>query len=267
MKLSSVRLHLRLWRRFVLLSVVREMQHRGHFAAMVVSSLMLLVLALVPVWLLYGFTDRIAGWQQAEMIVLVGIYRLVDGLLITFIAPNMQRLGGYIQQGDLDLILTRPVSSQFYVSLRWLNPAEAINIVIGLAVIVIGLRQGGIAPTPGEIATAVVLVVCGLVLVSCAWSACVYIVFWLTSVEPVWGLFQDIWQAGKYPVGFFPPVVRAFFTVLVPTAFATTFPAQALTGGVSPWLLPAGVGLCVVALLMTRAYWHYALRFYASASS
>jgi ABC-2 type transport system permease protein len=263
----DLRRHLRVWRRFVALAVVREMQHRGHFAAITVSSLMLLVLALVPVWLLYGFTDRIAGWTQAEMVVLVGVYRLVDGVLNTFVAPNMQRFSAYIQRGDLDLVLTRPVSSQFYVSLRWMNPAEAINVVIGLAVAVIGLRQGGIAPSPAGVVAALVLVACGTVLVSCAWSACVYLVFWLSSVEPVWSLFQDVWVAGKYPVTFFPPIVRAFFTVLVPTAFATTFPAQALVGEISAWLLPAGIGLTVVALLLTRAYWRYALRFYASASS
>ena len=264
---ESMRLHLRLWRRFAALAVVREMQHRGHFAAMTVSSLLLLVLALVPVWLLFGFADRIAGWTQAEMIVLVGVYRLVDGLLITQIATNMNRLGSLIEQGDLDLILTRPVSSQFYVSLRWLNSAEAVNILIGPVVIGIGLWQGGIAPSVGGIVAALILVGCGVVLLSCAWSACVYSVFWLMSIEPVSMLFHDIWQAGKYPVTFFPPAVRAFFTVLVPTAFATTFPAQALTGGLSPWLVPAGVGLTVLALLLVRAYWRYALRFYASASS
>ena len=265
--LRSLQVYLRLWRRFVVLAVVREMQHRGHFAAMAVSSLMLLGLALVPVWLLYGFTDRIAGWSQAEMVVLVGIYRCVDGLLTTQIAPNMERLGWYITHGELDLVLTRPVSSWFYVTLRWLNPAEAVNILVGLAVVAIGLWQGGIEPSPVGVVASVVLVGCGTVLVSCAWSASVYIVFWLTSVEPVHRLFHDVWQAGKYPVGFFPPVVRAFFTVVVPTAFATTFPAQALTGGVPVWLPLAGVALSAVALLLTRAYWRYALRFYASASS
>ena len=264
---ESMRLHLRLWRRFVALAVVREMQHRGHFAAMTVSSLLLLVLALVPVWLLFGFADRLAGWTQAEMIVLVGVYRLVDGLLVTQIGPNMTRLGSLIEHGDLDLVLTRPVSSQFYVTLRWLNPAEAVNILIGPAVIGIGLWQGGIVPSFGGIVAALILIACGIVLVSCAWSASVYSVFWLMSVEPVSMLFHDIWQAGKYPVTFFPPIVRAFFTVLVPTAFATTFPARALTGGISPWLLPAGIGLTVFALLLVRAYWRYALRFYASASS
>jgi len=61
--------------------------------------------------------------------------------------------------------------------------------------------------------------------------------------------------------------VRLVFTALVPLAFATTFPAQAITGGISWWLVAASIGFALAAVVLIRLFWLYAVRRYSSASS
>jgi ABC-2 type transport system permease protein len=61
--------------------------------------------------------------------------------------------------------------------------------------------------------------------------------------------------------------LRAFFTFVVPVAFLTTVPAEAILGrATGPWLL-AGGAVAAGSLVVSRWFWQFALRFYTSASS
>src|SRR6476646_3116459 len=113
--LHALARHGRLWARFLAQAIARETQFRAQFSATVGVGLIQLVLALIPVWLLFDYATTINGWSRADVLALVGLYQIISGLLASFVAPNMNRLSTAIRQGDLDLILIRPVSSQFYV--------------------------------------------------------------------------------------------------------------------------------------------------------
>lgn len=262
-----VRRHWRYWRRCLTQAVVRETHYRVHFLATVGVGLAQLVLALVPILLLFGYTDTVNGWSGAEVVALVGLYQTVVGLMSTFVAPNMARMTRYVAEGELDQVLLRPVSAQFSVTLRWIQPAELANVVTGLLVLAGGLYRAGVTPDAAGVAQAVVLFGCGLVLLTCVWSALVYLAFWLTSVQPIAMLMYDLLRTGQYPVSFFPAAVRAFLTFALPVGFATTFPMQALAGVGSWSRVTVGLALAVAAVVLLRVYWRFALRRYSSASS
>jgi ABC-2 type transport system permease protein len=259
--------HLRLWRRFLSQAIVRETHYRAHFVTTLVVGLVQLGLALVPILLLYGYTDDIRGWSRAEVITLVGLYQIVTGLLAAFVAPNLMRMTAYITSGELDGVLVRPVSSQFYLTLRWINVAELGNVASGVLILAFGLIRSGAGPNPLEILQAVLLTACGTVLLATAWCAMTFTAFWLQSVNPIAFLYNNLLESGRYPLAFFPNAVRAFLTFAFPVAFASTFPAQALRGDLG-WLPVAeGLGLTVIAVALVRAQWRYGLRSYSSASS
>jgi ABC-2 type transport system permease protein len=259
--------HLRLWRRFFAQAVVRETHYRAHFFTTMLVGLVQLGLGIVPILLLFGYTDEVRGWSRADVILLVGIFQIVTGLISAFVAPNLNRMTTYITEGELDVVLVRPVSSQFYLTSRWINVAELSNVVTGVLVLVLGLVQSGASPHALEVLQAVVLAACGLVLLVCVWSALSFLAFWLQSVSPIAYIYLNIVEAGRYPLVFYPTAVRAFLTFAFPVAFASTFPAQALAGDLGWGLVAGGAGLAVVAVALLRAFWRLGLRSYASASS
>jgi ABC-2 type transport system permease protein len=263
----AVRRHFRLWRRFAAQSLVREMHFRTQFITQIVVGVVQLVLSLVPVLLLFSYTDEVNGWSGGEVIALGGIYQIVFALLAIAIETNMGRISGYIRQGELDLILVRPVSSQFYVMLRWLQPGEVFTGLTGVGVVIIGLARAGASPTMVEIVQATILIGCGAILLACCWAAAVFVAFWITTVGPMEMVFRDFLEAGKYPVAFYPFAIRLFLVAILPVGFATTFPTEALVGEGSWTIVQLGIALCAVALYGLRAYWRFAVRFYASASS
>jgi ABC-2 type transport system permease protein len=116
------------------------------------------------------------------------------------------------------------------------------------------------------IQTLLMLVASGLLL---------YSLWFLVSTTSIW--FVKTWNAtevlraalssGRYPISAFPTAVRRFFTIVLPVAFLTTVPAEAMLGRLTlPWLLLSLMVACI-GLALSRAFWQFALRFYTSASS
>lgn len=259
--------HLRLFRRFVVQAAVRETHYRANFLATLAVGFVQLGLGLVPVLLIFSYTDEVRGWSRFETLALVGLYQVVTGLIATVVQPNMWRMQEYIVRGNLDGILLRPVSGQFLTMFRWINLAELGNVATGLGLFSIGLLLADTAPGAGQVVQAVLLLGSGLVLVSCAWAALSYLAFWTQQTSGTNMLVPGIMEAGRYPLAFFPAAARAFLIFAVPMGFATTFPVRALVGGISWWWVALGIGSCVVAVALLRVYWRLAVRSYASASS
>ncbi|HZX02581.1 ABC transporter permease [Kribbella sp.] len=260
-------LHLKLWRRFFLQALVRETHYRAHFLTTLLVGLVQLGLGVVPTLLLFGFTSEVHGWSRAEVIALVGVFQIVTGLIATFVAPNLNRMTTYLTEGELDGVLLRPVSSQFYLTFRWINVAELTNVASGIVVLVIGLVQTGISFGPRQVVQAFVLMCCGLVLLTSVWSALSFLAFWLQSVNSIGIVFLSLVEAGRYPLVFFPVAVRTFLTFAFPVAFATTFPVRALAGDLGWSPVALGVGLSVLAVLLVRVVWRRGVLTYSSASS
>ncbi len=258
--------HLRLWRQFWITAFVREAAFRANFFVSAFSALTQVALALITFALIFQFVPSIAAWTQAQVLLVVGIYRIVDGIVSAQIAPNMRAIDGYVEKGDLDLLLMRPVASQLLISTRLVQLPELINIPIGLALVAYAGAQAGVVWSITGIGAAAVFLLCGIVVLYALWFMLMTLAVWLTW-SPFEGIFYSLFDTARYPVDFFPGGVRALLTFVVPAAFATTFPAEALLGRADPRMLPVGLALAAGALLASHLFWNYALRRYSSASS
>jgi ABC-2 type transport system permease protein len=73
--------------------------------------------------------------------------------------------------------------------------------------------------------------------------------------------------AGRYPVTAYPAGLRSFFTLVLPVAFLTTVPAEAILGRANSRWVVGSLVVAGVSLLFSRLFWRLALRSYTSASS
>ncbi|MGC4189821.1 MAG: ABC-2 family transporter protein [Thermomicrobiales bacterium] len=265
---AAVRRHARLWRAFVAISLVREVQFRANALATIFVGIAQLVVSLVPILLIFSFAGEVNGWSQADVLVVAGFQQAMAGLLAAFIGPNMQRMTNYVAGGHLDMLLIRPMNAHWLSATRWVSPAELFRVASGFGLVVIGLIHRGAMPSLLGIGQAFVLFGAGFVLVACAWSVVATCAFWTSSMSAGSLVFGDLMEAGRYPVAFFPRAIQVFLTAVVPWAFASTFPAEALTHGLSQWwIVPVAVAFSGLAVAGCHAFWNVAIRRYASASS
>jgi ABC-2 type transport system permease protein len=263
--------YLRLWRRFLITAFVREAEYRFNFAVSVAEGTAQLVLAVLTVLLIYQFTPEVAGWTRGDLIMLTGIYRLVESLIALQIAPNLLSVPEYIRSGEMDFLLLRPVSSQFLVSLRRVTLPEVANALVGLALALYARSYLDVHIVPGNTALGIVhtvlFVTCGLIMLYAVWFVIVTLSFWVIQVSTLDTLFYSLFETGRYPVTFFKGFVRTLLVWIFPVAFATTFSTRALAGETDTRLALVAVALASLALYLSHRFWNFAVRHYSSASS
>ena len=111
------------------------------------------------------------------------------------------------------------------------------------------------------------LLFAALVILYSLWFVLAALSIWFVKVWNATEVLRYTLVAGRYPVSAYPPALRLLFTFVLPVAFLTTVPAEALLGrGSAIWAFGSllAAGLCLVA---SRLLWRYAQRFYTSASS
>ena len=82
-----------------------------------------------------------------------------------------------------------------------------------------------------------------------------------------WEVLRALLAAGRYPITAYPVILRFIFTLLLPVAFLTTVPAEAVLGELNLITILSGFLLSSLFLILSRRFWIIALKHYTSASS
>lgn len=259
--------HLRLWRQAFVQAVARDLQFRAQAVTTMVTSVLDLGLSLIPVLVLVGFGGTRAGWSPSLAVAVVGAYGIGASLIDCFVAPNLQRMDPYIREGELDLVLIRPVSAPLYTALRWIQPAELSGVFTGLVLLVAGLVVSGTTVTFLGVLAGLAWMLLGMLAFSLFWANLSYLAFWMSGSGPVSDVASMLREAGQYPLTYFPRAARVVFATVIPAGLMGTVPVQAVTGSAIGWWLPVACAAVVLAGVFTFGHWRIALRQYASASS
>ena len=231
------------------------------------TSLAAFASELMGLWIIFSNTHSLAGWNAWEFLALLGVFRIITGTIGLLIAPNMRLIMEDVREGTLDFVLIKPVNSQFFVSVRRIVIWRVADILLGAIIIVAaGVKLSAVA-SAGRAAMFMLMLTAGVTIIYSFWLVLATLAFWLTRVNNMEMVFWNVFEAGRYPVEIYRPVIRLGLTYIVPLAFITTFPAAALVGRTN---LP-GVGLAVAfaagSLAVASSFWNYGLRHYSGASA
>jgi ABC-2 type transport system permease protein len=246
-------------------ALAAELEYRINFAIAALTSFGNFLGSLFGLFLFYQGGYTFQGWSWEEALVVLGGFTVLSGFGTTFLAPNLNQIVRHVEQGTLDFVLLKPISSQFWLSTRSVSPWGLPDLGFGLFLVGYAGTQLGVSP-PAYLLAAIPLLLGFLTLYS-LWFILGATSIWFTKVYNVTEVLRGLLEAGRYPMAAYPIAFRFFFTFVIPVAFLTTIPAEVLLNRTGLlWVLGAA-GLALVLLLCSNLFWRFALRFYTSASS
>jgi len=217
--------------------------------------------------LLFAGESSLGGWSWSEALVVLGLYTLLDGFTSCVLQPNLSRIVNHVQQGTLDFVLLKPIDSQFWLSLRCFSPWGVPGLLTGLVLIAIGVETSTPSLEPAALLLGSLMLLSGGLILYSLWFALSALSIWFVKVWNATEVLRYTLVAGRYPVSAYPPALRTVFVFILPVAFMTTVPSQALLGqGSWPWAL-GSLLMAGGSLIGSRWFWRFALRHYTSASS
>jgi ABC-2 type transport system permease protein len=252
---------------FLRVSILSELAYRANFFLQLFESLVDLGTALGGLAVVFSYTDTLGGWRPNEVLALVGVFFLVGGAIHLVIEPSMQRLIEAVSEGTLDFTLTKPADAQFLVSIQRVEIWKLTDLVLGAGVLAFALVRMGTRLDAVQAAAFAAALAAGGLIVYSFWLMLATLSFWFVRVENILVIFQSMYEAGRWPVSLYPRWLRFSLTFLVPVAFATTVPTQALSGRLTGRTLLGAGALAVLLLVVSRLFWRAGVRRYSGASA
>ena len=259
--------YVRLLALFARTSLLAELEYRANFIAQALVSLSFVVTTLLTTLVLYGHTDSIGGWGYDEALLVSGIFVLVSGIIRTILRPNVTRLMEMVRDGTLDFTLLKPVNAQFMVSTRHIKSSGLTELLAGVILVAVSISRLHYQPDIASLLTFGLMFAIALAIVYSIWIAMATTSFWFVKVGNLTELFSALFDTGRLPITAFRGAIRVGLTFLIPVAFITTFPAQAVLRTLEPVMMLVGFCLACAALIASGLFWRYAIRSYSSASS
>jgi ABC-2 type transport system permease protein len=263
----SVRRYVRIFREFFRACFVEELEYRSEFLGNLVSSFFGIGIAILTVNIFFYQTDQLGGWAYADVLVLLGVFNTLRGMIDFALRPNMPRLLEHVRRGTLDYILTKPVDSMFYVSFRHLVFWRLIDVLLGLGVIGYGLMVKRYIPSLFDVLIFLITIAASFVLIYSLWMMLMTTSFWVIRIDDLSFIFDSFFETARFPIGMYRGWVRVALTYVLPAAVITNMPALSLLGKWNMATALIAVLLALVFLWLARRFWRFALRFYTSASS
>ncbi|MGK7873882.1 MAG: ABC transporter permease [Xenococcaceae cyanobacterium] len=246
-------------------AIAAELEYRLNFLISALSSLANLTGSLFGLFLFYRTGYTFQGWSWPEAMIVLGMFTLLQGFSNTFLVPNLNRIVEQVEQGTLDFVLLKPISSQFWLSARTIFPWGFPDILFGTILII--YAGTGLGLGIGDYLVSAVPILFGLIILYSLWFMLGATSIWFVKIYNVTEVLRGLLEAGRYPIVAYPAAYRFFFTFVVPVAFLTTIPAEAMLGRSQiTWVIGAGI-LAFGLLLASKFFWRFALGFYTSASS
>ncbi len=257
--------YLRVLQLFWSTSIEAELEYRLNFLIATFTSFANLVGSVFSLFLFYRTGYTFAGWSWQEALIVLGIFTLLQGFSTTFLVPNLNRIVEQVEQGTLDFVLLKPISSQFWLSARIISPWGIPDLLFG--VIIVFYAGTSLHLVLDNFLLSILAIFFGMIILYSLWFMLGATSIWFVKIYNVTEVLRGLLEAGRYPIAAYPASYRIFFTFVVPVAFLTTVPAETLLGKSQfSWLLSAGL-LALVLLIISHFFWQFALRFYTSASS
>jgi ABC-2 type transport system permease protein len=239
--------------------------------ASLLSTTVYTLAMLLFIHIIYGNVKTIAGYTKNDMLIFFLIGQLAYYLTASISFDPMREMILAVNRGDLDLILTKPIPSLFYVIVREVKLLSALRDGIPPTLaILIAINWHEFHPTPLALAIGIIVFICGLICMHVFQFLASVPVFWLGESSKILHLAFDIYSGGGslIPLEGMIGSLRFILSSILPVMIVTAFTSSVILHKSDPFLLLLwSLVVACISLVVMNVVWSEALRHYTSASS
>ena len=259
--------YLRLISTFIKVNLQMSLAYRSEAVVEILLDFIWLAWELVSLQIIFSNTESLGGWGRGEVIALLGVLLMVNTFMAMLIWPNTEKFNASVRDGSFDYMLLQPVNSMFLVTFSRITVWRLLDLIISIALIVIGININGDVVTPFNIFMFILLALSGSMVIYSLWIVLIAFTFWFTKFDNNVTILQALTDTGRYPATVYPWWLRVIVTFVIPIALATTIPIQALRGDLDINQIGIFFGVSMLSLVIASQVWRVGVKRYSGASS
>ncbi len=252
---------------FLKLSWMVGMEYRVNFLVWLAVDLGWGLADLYFYTILFQNVQSLGRWGISETLVVVGIFRVLMVPAWGWMTTSFEQLPKMIHSGQLDMLMTKPVDSQFMVSCNKFAFSLLSSAIVGPTLIWMGLAQRNIPISVAQVGVFILSLFATTFLMYAVFFLFMTACLFTERLNNIVYVFTSMFDMARYPKDIYGLIPQRIFTSILPVALMVSVPADILFGFTSPWYILQLLGLGVVFFIVGRTVWLYGLRRYTSASS
>ena len=247
-------------------SFIADLEYRANYFTRIMTDILWYIAQIITFEVIYQHTTKIGDWDKYQMRVFLGILFVIDALYMIIIHENLDNISEKVRKGDLDLLLAKPVNSQFMLTLQKANTALFGNLILGSAWLLYALS--GLPDFNWyRLLWLVILIPCSLMVIYSIRFLLSSTAVIFTRSENLQFMWWQIYKLGMRPDSMYNPFIKYLVLTALPVGVIVSIPARALLNPPELTYLLWPLILGPLMIYGTHRFWNFALKFYSSASS
>ena len=263
----NLRKYLKVYEKFLHTSFASELEYKTNILVDLITAILSLIGSIFLLSIFFQNNGSIGAWEFEEALIIQGIYTILNGITNTWFNPNLTEIVKHIREGTLDFVLLKPIDSQFFISLKKINPSGLLEIILGFCLLLFCIRINDINLNLSFISLSFITIICSICILYSLWFFISTTTIWFVKTWNATEVLRSFLYIGRFPINSFSFSLRVFFSVFIPIAFLTTIPSEVFLGLSQLWKILLEMIVAMVFLITSRKFWLFALKFYSSASS
>ena len=261
------RKYLKVYKKFLHTSFASELEYKTNILIDLITAILSLIGSIFLLSIFFQNNTSIGNWEFEEALIIQGIYTILNGITNTWFNPNLSEIVKHIREGTLYFVLLKPIDSQFFISLKKINPSGFLEIILGFCLLLFCIRINQINLNLNSLILCLITIFCSISILYSLWFFISTTTIWFVKTWNATEVLRSFLYIGRFPLNSFSFSLRVFFSVIIPIAFLTTIPSEVFLGFSQLWKILLEVIVATVFLITSRKFWLFALKFYSSASS
>ena len=261
------RKYLKVYRQFLHTSLASELEYKTNILIDFITAILSLIGSIFLLSIFFQNGGGIGDWKFEEALIIQGIYTILNGITNTWFNPNLTEIVKHVREGTLDFVLLKPIDSQFFISLKKVNPSGFLEIILGFFLLIYCIKINQINFNLGFLTLCLITIICSISILYSLWFFISTTTIWFVKTWNATEVLRSFLYIGRFPLNSFSFSLRIFFSVFIPIAFLTTIPSEVFLGLSQLWKIFVEIIVAIVFLFTSRKFWLFALKFYTSASS
>jgi ABC-2 type transport system permease protein len=244
----------------------KMLEFRGDFIFWAGVSLMWTVFNILFFDVITQASGSIGGWNRQQMLLLLGVFSILDAFTWSFFYHNMRRYTEAVFSGDLSHILLKPIDPQFLIMVYDNNYTNVFRLLLGILVVAQAVRMGNVPLTLVHVCLFILTLTASLLLIYSLWFLLATLSFWVEKLNNINEIIPSVRRAWQVPHSIYTGISAVVFMLIFPVGIISSVPSQLLLG-TSSWQMVAYLwGMSLFVFWLSRRFFFFSLHRFSGAA-
>ncbi len=258
--------YLVIYKAFIKASAIAEIEFRLNFIMRIFNDIIWYAAQIFTFEVLFRHTKLIGSWDIYQTRVFLGVLFIIDAFYMIFLQENLDKFSEKVRKGELDLLLTKPVNSQFMISFQRVSVSCFGNLMIAFGWFIHSLLQLQDVSW-GRVLWIFLLIPCGFAILYSIRFAIAALSIILVRADNLQFVWYQLYRLGMRPDSIYLRWLQIIILTILPVGLIASVPARAILDPPEFWVYAWSILAAPLALILTSQFWKFALTKYQSASS